>query len=120
MSSPPSAVMRRAAILAVKPTMAHAGGLRSQTHRGVFTYIVTTIAFVLLLLVGITLLDPSAASAQNLAFQQSPELMKEPGRQIGVVDWIYHLPVALAVVLLVVAVDAVVIFRSVRSRRGRQ
>lgn len=81
------------------------------------------VAFVLLalvLLVGAMLLEPSVALAQGSEVQRSPELLQGGGRELGVRDWISHLPLALGVVLVVVAVDAFVIFKFVRGRQESQ
>ena len=86
----------------------------SQTYRGTFSYALL-VTLVSLLLVGIMLLDPPAALAQ-----QTQDLMEEGGRDIGVVDWLYRLPLALGAALLVIVVDAVVIVQILRGRWGRQ
>ena len=85
-----------------------------RTSRGVFSYALP-VAFVFLLFVSVMVLDLHAAVAQ-----QTQDLMEEGGRDIGVLDWLYRLPLALGVVVLVVTVDTVVIIQVLRGRRGRE
>ncbi len=85
-----------------------------RTSRGVFSYALPVV-FVFLLFVSVMVLDPHAAVAQ-----QTQDLMEEGGRDIGAIDWLYHLPLALGVVLLVVTVDVIVIIQVLRGRRGRE
>ncbi len=41
-------------------------------------------------------------------------LAQSGGRQIEVIDWVYHVPLAIGCVLFVVVVDAVVIYKFVK------
>jgi len=84
-----------------------------RTSRGVFYYALP-VAFVFLLFVGMVL-DPHAAVAQ-----QTQDLMEEGGRDIGAIDWLYRLPLAVGVALLVVTVDVIVIIQVLRGRWGRE
>lgn len=81
------------------------------TRRGASSY-VWLVAFVLLLILSTTLLDPGVATAQN------PDISEAGGRDLGIRDWLDHLPLALGAALLVVVVDALVVFKIVRDRRG--
>jgi len=91
------------------------------TYRGTFSYAVyaTFIVLWLVLLAGVMLLEPSVVLAQEPG-TQGTELMQGGSREIEVVDWIYHLPVALGCALLVIIVDAVVIFKAVRGQGGQR
>jgi hypothetical protein len=81
------------------------------TRRGASSY-VWLVAFILLLILSTTLLDPGVATAQN------PDISEAGGRDLGIRDWLDHLPLALGAALLVVVVDALVVFKIVRDRRG--
>ena len=83
-------------------------------YRRVFSYPLLG-ALVFVLLVGITLLDPSMAAAQR-----TPDLMGGVGRDLSRTDWLEHLPLALGLLLVVVAVDAAVFVKIVRERQRRQ
>lgn len=72
------------------------------------------VAFVLLLVLSTTLLDPGVAAAQ------SPDVLEAGGRDLGIRDWLDHLLLALGAALLVVVVDALVVFKIVRDRWGRR
>ncbi len=41
-------------------------------------------------------------------------LAQDEGRQIEVIDWVYHVPLAIGCILFVVVVDAVVIYKFVK------
>jgi hypothetical protein len=79
--------------------------------RGASPY-VWLVAFVLLLVFSTTLLDLGVAAAQ------SPDVLEAGGRDLGIRDWLDHLLLALGAALLVVVVDALVVFKIVRDRRG--
>lgn len=87
----------------------------SRVYRGTFSYALS-VAFVFLLLVGITLLDPGAAAAQDLSDTTS----KAGGRDLGLRDWLDHLPLVLGAALVVVAVDAIVIVKVIRNWNRHQ
>jgi hypothetical protein len=84
---------------------------RGASHR------VRLVVLVLLLLVGAMLLDPSVAAAQELSPDTDSEMV---GRDLGLRDWLDHLPLALGATLLVVAVDAIAVVRIVRKQRRSQ
>jgi cytochrome bd-type quinol oxidase subunit 2 len=88
----------------------------TEMHARVFIDI-KRIAFVLLvlvLLVGTMLVDPGVAVAQNT------EITEASGRDLGIRDWLDHLPLALGSALLVVVVDALFIVKIIRDRRKPQ
>lgn len=68
---------------------------------------VIAVALVLLLAAG------GPALAQET---QTPQTLG--GGEIGYLDWLYHLPLALGCALLVVAVDAFVILRYIRGKEA--
>lgn len=60
--------------------------------------------FLLIAAAGVMLLDARAAFAQS------------GGRQIEMIDWVYHVPLAIGCILFVVIVDAIVIIKFVKRR----
>ena len=85
--------------------------------RGGASYRVRLVVLILLLLVGALLLDPSVAAAQELSPDTNSEMV---GRFLTVRDWLNHLPLALGVTLLVVAIDAFVVVKFVLPKRRSQ
>ena len=71
------------------------------------------------LLVVVSVLDPRAAAAQSSTLGISLLAQEAGGRELALSDWVNHVPLALGAALLVIAVDAFVIIRFIRSRRRR-
>jgi hypothetical protein len=101
---------RRVGRSALPAGLAREGG-ELEVRRGASPY-VWLVVFVLLLVLGTMLLDPGVAAAQ------SPDVTEAGGRDLGLRDWLDHLPLALGSMLLVVIVDALVVIKIVRDRRG--
>lgn len=101
---------RRVGRSALPTELAREGG-KLAARRGASPY-VWLVAFVLLLVLGTMLLEPGVAAAQ------SPDVSEAGGRDLGIRDWLDHLPLALGSMLLVMIVDALVVFKIVRDRRG--
>jgi len=101
---------RRVSRYALPAEVAREGG-ELVARRGASPH-VWLIAFAVLLVLGTMLLDPGVAAAQ------SPDITEAGGRDLGLRDWLDHLPLALGSMLLVIIVDALVVFKIVRDRRG--